>query len=65
MVNAMAIIADIFPPAERGKWQGAIGVTFGLASIAGPLLGGFITDFIQQFIFMKRITGIKVDWITY
>lgn len=44
MVNSIAIIGDIFPPAERGKWQGLIGGVFGLASIAGPLLGGWITD---------------------
>lgn len=44
MANAMAIIGDLFPPAERGKWQGAIGATFGLASIAGPFMGGFLTD---------------------
>ncbi|MBI4177119.1 MAG: MFS transporter [Candidatus Aenigmarchaeota archaeon] len=45
--NSMAIIGDLFPPVERGKWQGAIGATFGLASIAGPLLGGFLTDTIS------------------
>jgi len=44
MVNSIAIIGDIFPPAERGKWQGVIGGVFGLASIAGPLLGGWLTD---------------------
>lgn len=44
MANSMAIIGDLFPPAERGKWQGAIAAVFGLASIIGPLLGGFITD---------------------
>jgi len=44
MVNSLAIIGDVFPPRERGKWQGLIGAVFGLASIAGPLLGGWITD---------------------
>jgi EmrB/QacA subfamily drug resistance transporter len=45
MVNALAIIADIFPPTERAKYQGLLGGVFGLASVAGPLLGGWITDY--------------------
>jgi EmrB/QacA subfamily drug resistance transporter len=44
MPIAMAIIGDIFSPAERGKWQGLIVAVFGLASIVGPTLGGWITD---------------------
>src|SRR5215213_4025902 len=44
MVNSFAIIGEVFPPAERGKFQGFIGGVFGLSSIAGPLLGGWITD---------------------
>ncbi len=44
MPIAMAIIGDLFPPAERGKWQGLIVAVFGLASIVGPTLGGWITD---------------------
>ena len=44
MPIAQAIIGDIFPPSERGKWQGLIVAVFGLATIIGPLLGGWITD---------------------
>ncbi|MGH2514342.1 MAG: MDR family MFS transporter, partial [Ktedonobacterales bacterium] len=44
MPIAQAIIGDIFPPSERGKWQGLFIAVFGLATILGPLLGGFITD---------------------
>jgi len=42
--NAFAIVGDLFPPRERGKWQGLIGGVFGLSSIIGPTLGGFLTD---------------------
>ncbi|MGZ6214508.1 MAG: MDR family MFS transporter, partial [Candidatus Limnocylindria bacterium] len=41
---AQAIIGDIFTPAERGKYQGLLIAVFGLATIFGPALGGFITD---------------------
>ena len=44
MPIAMAIIGDIFPPAERGKWQGLFTAVFGLAAIVGPAMGGWITD---------------------
>ena len=44
MPLAIAIIGDIFPPSERGKWQGLITSVFGLATILGPILGGTITD---------------------
>ncbi len=41
---AFAIIADVIPPADRGKWQGVFGSVFGLASVVGPTIGGFLTD---------------------
>src|SRR6266516_2959709 len=44
MPLALAIIGDIFSPAERGKWQGLFVAVFGFASIVGPTLGGWITD---------------------
>jgi MFS family permease len=40
----MAIIGDIVPPADRGRWQGLIGASFGLASIIGPAAGGWIAE---------------------
>lgn len=42
--NAIAIIGDVFPPAERGRYQGLMGAVFGLSSVIGPLVGGYITD---------------------
>ncbi|MGC5040766.1 MFS transporter [Streptomyces sp. DT190] len=44
MIGVQAIIADIVPPRQRGRHMGLIGAAFGLASVAGPLLGGYFTD---------------------
>ena len=41
---AFAIVADLFEPRERAKYQGLFGAVFGLSSVVGPLLGGFLTD---------------------
>lgn len=41
---AFVIIADLFSPAERGRYQGYTGAVFAVASILGPMLGGFLTD---------------------
>jgi EmrB/QacA subfamily drug resistance transporter len=41
---ALAVIGDMFTPAERGKYQGLFGAVFGIAFIVGPLVGGFLTE---------------------
>lgn len=52
MPIAMTIIGDIFPPERRGKMQGIFGAVFGLSSVVGPAVGGFIVDHLAwQWIF--------------
>lgn len=47
MALGPALIGDLFPPSERAKWQGALAAMFGLVVIAGPTIGGWITDTIS------------------
>ncbi len=44
MILSQAIIADIVPASERGKYLGPLGAVFGLSAVGGPLLGGFFVD---------------------
>ena len=47
MANAFTVMGDYFAPAERGRWAGIIAGTFATASIAGPLIGGVLTDYLS------------------
>ncbi len=44
MVTAMAVIGEVIPLRDRGRYQGALGAVFGVTTVVGPLLGGFFTD---------------------
>lgn len=53
--NAFTIIGDLFAARERGRWQGLFGAVFGLSSVIGPLLGGWLTD-------GHTIFSLTTDW---
>ena len=61
--TAFAIIADLFPPRERGKFAGLFGAVFGVASAIGPLLGGYFTDHGTLSIGGHTIEGWR--WVFY
>jgi EmrB/QacA subfamily drug resistance transporter len=53
--NSFAIIGDLFAARERAKWQGIIGAVFGISSLIGPLLGGYLSD-------PNNIMGLTTNW---
>lgn len=61
--SAIGIIADIYPPMQRAKFMGLFGAIFGIASIVGPALGGFLTDFATVTINGHEIAGWR--WVFY
>lgn len=58
---AFIIIADLFPPNVRGRYQGLLGATFGIASVVGPWVGGLLTDYGSNII--PGIEGWR--WVFY
>lgn len=58
---AFIVIADLYPPRERGKYQGLVGATFGVASVLGPWIGGLLTDYGGAFV--PGIEGWR--WVFY
>ncbi len=61
--SAFAIIADLIPASERGKYQGLFGGVFGLASVVGPIIGGFFTDHGTVSVLGHVIAGWR--WVFY
>jgi EmrB/QacA subfamily drug resistance transporter len=67
IVTSQAIIADVVPPRERGRYQGVFGAVFGVTSVAGPLLGGFIVEHLSwRWVFYVNIpVGIIAMIVTF
>lgn len=61
--SAIGIIADIYPPLQRAKFMGLFGAIFGIASIIGPALGGFLTDYATVTVAGHEIAGWR--WVFY
>src|SRR5207237_8228086 len=60
IVITIAVIGDLIPPRERGRYQGFFGAVFGVATIGGPLVGGFSVDHLSwRWIFFVHLpTGV-------
>lgn len=63
MSMTFAIIADLFPPRERGRLFGVFGSVFGLATVIGPFIGGFFTDHGTVTLLNHEVAGWR--WVFY
>ena len=61
--SSFAVLADLYPPRERGRYAGLIGSVFGLASVIGPVVGGFFTEHGSVDLGRMHISGWR--WIFY
>ncbi|MGR3593611.1 MAG: MDR family MFS transporter [Limimaricola soesokkakensis] len=64
IVVAMAVVADLLPPRERSQVQGALGGVFGLSTVVGPLVGGFLVQSLGwHWIFFANLPVVAVAWV--
>jgi len=60
---AMAVIADVVPPRERGRYQGYIQLLFTVSSVVGPLLGGLLADTLSwRWVFYVNLRSVRSRW---
>ena len=67
MSNAFTVIGDLFPPLQRGKYQGFIGAVWGVSALIGPLAGGFLTDTLSwHWVFFVNVPlGIPIIFVFF
>ena len=63
MTMTFTIVADLFPPRERGRLFGMFGAVFGLATVIGPFIGGFFTDHGTVTLLNHEVAGWR--WVFY
>ncbi|WP_282025608.1 MDR family MFS transporter [Limimaricola cinnabarinus] len=64
IVVSMAVVADLLPPRERSRVQGALGGVFGLSTVIGPLVGGFLVQSLGwHWIFFANLPVVALAWV--
>lgn len=66
MVTSLSAVADLFPPEERGKYQGALAGVYAVAALVGPILGGYVTHhYGWQWVFLLNVpTAVPIAALT-